>query len=357
MNQSPVTVYGFSFSHHGQYSSFHRLLHYTRDCRVVDVTIPLRFFLGPAWRGRLEHRWFRWNEWRLRPVFTRRERQCVHYIYPENSLFRGSAWKGRHGLLLTCHQPGNDLQRMVRGDWYRGLLRGLREADRVVVLAAHVADDYKEFCDLRRLAVIPHGVEVGFFEPAPDRPQRPLVLTVGNWLRDYDFWAEIVLRLADQIPDVEFAVVALPPVVHAARARVEPRLPGRVLFLHGLTDEQLKALYQRAVVLFLPLKDTVANNALLESMASGVPAVVSDLPAAREYAGECGTFFRAGATEDCLAKLAELLGDAEKRAALAAACRQRAVAHFSWEVIAARYARLYAEVLADRYTSDGSSAA
>jgi glycosyltransferase involved in cell wall biosynthesis len=85
-------------------------------------------------------------------------------------------------------------------------------------------------------------------------------------------------------------------------------------------------------------------------MASGVPAVVSDLPAAREYAGECGTFFGTGATEDCVAKLVELLGDAAKRTTLASACRQRAVAHFSWEVIASRYARLYAEVLAGPYT-------
>jgi glycosyltransferase involved in cell wall biosynthesis len=350
MNQPPVTVYSFSFSHHGQYSSFHRVLHYARECRVVDITFPLRSFPGPKWRGRLESRWLRWNEWRLRPVFARRERQCIHYIYPENSLFRGGDWKGRHGLVLTCHQPGVDLRLLARGGGYRGFFQGLKQADRVVVLATHVADDYREFCDLQRLTVIPHGVEVGFFEPAPDKPQRPLVLTVGNWLRDYDFWAEVVLRLADKMPELEFAVVAMPQVVHTARSRVEARLPGRVLFLHGLTDEQLKSLYQRTTVLFLPLKDTVANNALLESMASGVPAVVSDLPAAREYAGECGTFFGAGATEDCVAKLAELLGDAAKRATLAAACRQRAVTHFSWEVIASRYGRLYAEVLAGRYT-------
>ena len=162
MNQSPVTVYGFSFSHHGQYSSFHRLLHYVRDCRVVDVTLPLQTLLRPAWRGRLESHWFRWNEWRVQRVFTRRERQCVHYIYPENTLFRGAVWKGRHRLVLTCHQPGNDLRSMVQQDWYRGFLQGLRAADRVVVLATHVADDYKEFCDPRRLTVIHHGVEVGF---------------------------------------------------------------------------------------------------------------------------------------------------------------------------------------------------
>ena len=348
MNRSRVTVYGLSFSHHGQYSSFHRLLRYARQYRIVDVTFPLGTFPALRWREWLEHRWLRSNEWRLRPIFASRERQCVHYIYPENSLFRAGDWKGRHRLVLTCHQPGSDLRRMAHEDWYQGFLRGLRVADRVVVLAAHLGQDYRDFCDPRRLTVIPHGVEVGFFTPAPEKPRQPLVLTVGNWLRDYDFWSEVVLRLADRMPEVRFVVVALPQVVQAARARVEPRLADRVLFLHGLTDERLQALYGRAAVLFLPLKDTVANNALLESMASGVPVVVSDLPAAREYAGECGTFFGAGAMEDCLAKLAELLRDTAKRAKLGAACRERAVTQFSWETVAARYARLYTEVLADR---------
>ena len=345
MDQPPVTVYGFSFSHHGQYSAFHRLLHYTRDCRVMDVTLPLQAFLRPAWRGRLELRWLRWSEWRLRPVFARRERQRVHYIYPENTLFRGGGWKGQHRLLLTCHQPGNELRSMVRQDRYRGLLQGLREADRVVLLAAHTVDDYREFCDPQRLVVIPHGVDVRFFEPASEKPRRPLILTIGNWLRDYDFWSDVVLRLAHRMPDVEFAAVALPQVIEKTRSLVEPRLRGRVRFAHGLADGQLKALYQQAALLFLPLTDTVANNALLESMASGVPAVVSDLPAAREYAGACGTFFKQGAMEDCLGQLTELLRQPEKRSALAVACRQRAVGQFSWEVIAARYAGLYAEIL------------
>lgn len=346
MDRARTTLYSFSFGHHGRYSSVHRLLHYASDCRRLDVTFPLRGRLGPVWERRLEIRWQRWSEWRLWPVFARRERHCVHYIHPENSLFRGGAWKGRHGLVLTCHQPGSALRQLLAERAYDGFLRGLTIADRVVLLANRFLDDYREFCQPERLIVIPHGVDVAFFKPAPEPPQKPCVITLGNWLRDYDLWLDVILRVGTAMPEVQFEVVALPGVVEATRSRLGDRLAGRARFSHGLSDEQLRELYQRATVLFLPLKDAGANNALLESMACGVPMLVTDLPATREYAANCAIYFRPGAEEECVAKLTNLLKDAKLCAELAHAGRQRAVGQFAWEVIADRYGQLYREVLA-----------
>jgi glycosyltransferase involved in cell wall biosynthesis len=98
-------------------------------------------------------------------------------------------------------------------------------------------------------------------------------------------------------------------------------------------------------VAFLPLKDAGANNALLESMASGLPLLATDLPATREYAGTCAEFYAPGNIEECLAKLDQLLSSEAARARLGAAARQRMVQRFAWPVIAERYAELYQEVL------------
>jgi glycosyltransferase involved in cell wall biosynthesis len=345
MDRPRITLYSFSFGHHGRYSSVHRLLHYAARCRTVDMTFPLRGRLGPVWEQRLEYRWQRLSEWRLRPVFARRQRQCVHYIHPENSLFHGGDWKGRHGLVLTCHQPGPTLRRMSGGAGYRGFFRGLAAADRVVLLAGRFLADYREFCRPERLVVIPHGADVDFFQPAPAAPKRPCVVTIGNWLRDYDLWAETVLQLEAVMPEVEFTVVALPAAVESARHRLGERLAGRVRFLQGLTDEELREVYQRATLVFLPLKDAGANNAVIESLASGVPMLVSDLPATREYAAECAVYFEPGKAEECAAKLLALLRDDQRRAELGLAGRRRAVEQFAWEVIAERYGKLYREVL------------
>ncbi len=345
MSKPRVTLYSFSFRHHGRYSSFHRLLRYAEGCRVIDASFPLGKRLNQTWHERLERRWLRWRERQLRPVFASVEPQCVHYIYPENSLFQGDLWKGKHSLVLTCHQPGESLRQIANNPAFADFFRALREAERVVLLASNSLNDYRPFCDPKRLRIIPHGIDVDFFQPPTGAPQRPLVLTVGNWLRDYDLWAEVAIRLGKKNPEAEFAVTALPATVGAVRTRVEAALGSRVRFLHGLTDLQLRELYRQASVVFLPLMDASANNALLEGMACGVPVLVSDLPAVREYAGDSAVYCKPGAVDESLAALEHLLGDTTRRREIGLAGRQRAVNQLSWTVVAKRYQELYAECL------------
>ena len=45
----------------------------------------------------------------------------------------------------------------------------------------------------------------------------------------------------------------------------------------------LRALYHLSDLFFLPFVDAVANNAIVESIACGVPVVVSDVGSLRDY--------------------------------------------------------------------------
>jgi glycosyltransferase involved in cell wall biosynthesis len=345
MHASQVTLVSFTFAHHGRYSSYHRLLHYSKAYRRVDLTPPLQGKLPWAVQRRLDARWRRWNEWRLWFLFKRHERQCVHYLYPENSLFRGNAWKRDHRLVLTCHQPGEVIRQMVDKPDGTALIHGLSVAERVVLLSSNFAADYRPLCKPDALCVIPHGVDIHHFSPPQKPSPNPLIITVGNWLRDFDFWADIAIRLGTELPTCNFAVVALPMFLGTAPARVEACLGARVRFLKDLTDNQLKNLYQEASLLFLPLRDAGANNALLESMACGLPTVVTDLAAAREYAGECALYFKPGDSAQCLCQLRRLLQEPTLRQELGAQSRRRAEQLFAWEIIANRYREVYAEVL------------
>ncbi len=338
--KQPITLYSFSFRHHGKFSSFHRLLHYAANCHTIDATYPLRSVAGVKGTRRLEGWWQAASEWRLKPVYARTQRQCVHYLYPENSLIRGSDWKGGHKLIMSCHQPSSSLPET------RGFTKGLQVADRIVVLASHFMADYAPFCAPEKLRMIPHGVDIHFFSPKPAAPTKGwTILTIGNWLRDYDFWAEVVSKVAPDLPELRFIVVALPQKLEEIRSKMNDRLRNRVSFLYGLSDLELRDLYHQSDLLFLPLKDAGANNALLETMACGVPALVTDLPATREYAGDCGTYFAPGNVNECVLRLKELLADGKRRFDLGQSSRQRAVENFAWELIARRYHGLYSEVL------------
>jgi glycosyltransferase involved in cell wall biosynthesis len=153
------------------------------------------------------------------------------------------------------------------------------------------------------------------------------------------------MELGREMPFCRFAVVALPMFLGASQTRVEQSFPNRVRFLTNLTDHQLKNLYQEATIMFLPLKDAGANNALLESMACGLPAVITDLPAAREYAADCALYYNQGNRVECLANMRFLLKHQLKCKELAVRSRQRAEQFFGWEIIARQYEQLYADVL------------
>ena len=270
MNWSRVTLFSFALRHFGRFSSYHQLLRYAGGCRTMDVAVPLANILRSSWHRKLGPRWRRLSEWRLRPVFVRRERQCVHYLHPGDTLFHGHKWKGRHGLVLTLHAPAAWIREAgeIKSTAH---FEALKKADRVIVLSTDSVAGYEEFCCRRRMVVIPHGVDVHFFRPPAMPKHKPLVLTVGNWLRDYEFWAEAALRLAAANAGVEFAVVAAPPVVAKVRAKVEGIFPGRIRFLSELSDEKLREIYQQAAVVFIPLTGATANNAIVESWLAELP--------------------------------------------------------------------------------------
>jgi glycosyltransferase involved in cell wall biosynthesis len=118
-----------------------------------------------------------------------------------------------------------------------------------------------------------------------------------------------------------------------------------VLVHRDIDDQALRRTYQQADVLFLPLLDATANNALLEGMACGLPVVSTDLPAVRAYVGDGGALLvPAGSVDGYAQALLALQADPARRRALAQGARRRAE-ELDWSVVAQSYADLYRELL------------
>jgi glycosyltransferase involved in cell wall biosynthesis len=340
---NPV-FYGFQFAHHGRFSAFSALSQSFTRQGVAVLRVPLLKipeYVPGRIRGMFTGGWFRAHEYRLKSSFNRGD--LVHYFFPENSLFQAPKWKVNGPLVLSCHQPMEQLLELQNAGAIPAFFNGLKAADAVVLMASCEIDFDRELAPSARVLCIPHGVDTGFFSPVEspmEEDGRFRVLTVGNWLRDFDLWRRVVDRISAECPNSEFTVLANPDRLTAAIANLKTDRR-RVRLLKGISDEQLRNEYRRADLIFLPLLNSWANNALLEGMSCGRPVVVTDLPATREYGGDSVCYVQKGCVDDSIQQLRALCGACDKRAELGAAARKRIVTSFSWDNIAKRYMQLY----------------
>jgi len=183
---------------------------------------------------------------------------------------------------------------------------------------------------------VPHGVDTEYFTPRTALSNQPSVLCAGVHQRDFDTLrksADLIMR----------AVSAVSVRLIAPRAYLPPELNlGPVKLITDVSDKQLLEEYRRAWVVLLPLKDSTANNSLLESMACGRPIVASDIGGVRDYAGvECGALCAPGDAHAHAAATIDLLLDPMRREAAGRAARAKAQA-FAWPAIRAQIRKLLA---------------
>ena len=154
-------------------------------------------------------------------------------------------------------------------------------------------------------------------------------------MRDFETAGKVFLEAARRELGIHFRVVG-------PREREEEfkRLPATE-FLCGISDEDLREEYRRAAALFLPLLDSTANNAILESMACGTPVVSTRGGCSETYLNEdCAIVVDRGDVEGYLCALLSLAGKPEKLEEMGRAARKKAE-DYSWEIVGSMMNQVY----------------
>jgi len=248
-------------------------------------------------------------------------------------------------------------------------------ADAVVAVSHGMRDDvlavYPEL-DPARVHVIHNGVDADAYKPvvAPDvvrslgvDPDRPYALFVGRITRQKGL--AHLLAAAEQLPPeagqlVLCAGAADTPAerqqVADAVADLQQRRGGIVWIEAMLPREQLVPLITGATVFVVPsvyeplgivnLEAAACGTAVVASAVGGIPEVVADGSTGLlvPYDPEDPGTFEAGLA----ARIAELLADPQRAAAMGAAGRERVLSEFGWPAIAQETVGLYSAVLAAR---------
>lgn len=345
---SPVVVPVSRVPWHSRHSGYDWLVRYLPHAVVVRPP-RTRTLSAPAYRLLRrhsplpyypEHHFVLDATCRLRGLRTRAP---FHFLYAESQL-----WFSRHirsPIVASYHQPPANLERLVsHGQWAAILDR----VAHVLVMAHNQVDFFAQYVPRERVHVAPHGVHADVFTPGPTTAPtgRPLVLTVGWWLRDWKTLRAVHERLVDDHGgNVELAVVT------RDRSARQERWHPAVRVLAGISEPELIALYRRATVLALPLLDATANNALLEAMACGLPVVTTGVGGAATYTHAAGSgvdLVRPGDAEAMATAIGAVLdrvgGPAEATARQAV--RAAAVA-FDWPVVAELVRAVHAQVAAE----------
>lgn len=218
----------------------------------------------------------------------------VHFVDAEHSglyvaLARLQGILPKHlKLVATFHQPEDVLKKLIVNPEY------LKGFDSIQIMSPCQKD-----CLLglgaasEQLKVVPHGVASAHFLPGlpADFPEnanteifslhrrfdgKKLIISVGNWLRDYETFIDVAKNFCDR-EDVIFVVVS-------KGLSLNEGCPSNVILLNGgLSDRALHWMYRRCEIMFLPLLGGAANNAVLEAVAANTQVVTSDLPSTRYY--------------------------------------------------------------------------
>ena len=342
----------------GQHSGYDRGCDYLEDCsdewRFIDVHRKTDC-LGPLRRRYLDHRRRGCSDSPTYDTYSyllecdvlrnaAKERpDVVHLMYLEKDLglLENRARIGASALIATAHQPRS---------WWNlahGRPEVVRSLDGLIVLTDREAEYWEEFLP-ERVFVVPHGVDIDFFCPADEtfeRPSEPRCLVVGHWLRDLRTLTDVADLLLEWHPEICFDFV-IPLVARSTDELSRIARHDRVIFHAGLSDEELRDLYQRSTLLLLPMLDATANNAILEAQACGLPIVSSDVRGVASYVDSSfSDLLPVGDVDgivDAVIRIVESDGERERRGR---AARAHAVENLSWQRLAPRVLEVYESVL------------
>ncbi len=304
--------------------------------------------------------WYRHFVLAVRPQLLHVQHPLERHLYAR-LLAEYEGW--RLPLVVTLHSffnehPEHLVQQVMRPN--------LPRADRLIAVSRSTAEQAVQLgADPARIRVIRSGVDAARFRPRDRAGARarlgvardlPLLLFVGN-LEPRKAVDRLLLALAHVRRTVPEATLAIVGTGEAAGADdQEPRLrrmaeelglAPAVWFLGRVADERLPDWYAAADVFALPSSSEGQGIAALEAMAAGLPVVVSAVGGLRDTVedGRTGYLVPFGDVEALARRVADLLADPERRAAVGAAAREAVVRDFSWERSVAATVEVYREAL------------
>jgi len=302
----------------------------------------------PAW----------WRSYALGNVAAADGVQIFHGLSNELPLTKPAALK----TVLTVHDlifkrfPGyyNPIDVRIYG-WK--LKHACQSADLVVAVSQQTAADLREFMGVPadKLRVIYQGCHPAFKRVATDEEKKRVkaayqlpdeyVLFVGT-LEERKNAVQLVkaASLLKTKAPVVLVGRATPYMKKIDQAIKQFGMEGQVRVLHGVSFNDLPAVYQQASVFVYPSVFEGFGIPIVEAIVSGVPVITSHGSCFDEAGGPATRYVNPTRADELATQIDELLGSAELRKEIVAKS-QAYVKHFEPSVIAERLMQQYTQLI------------
>lgn len=292
---------------------------------------------------------------RLGKLLRDRRPRIVHVDVPRLAhLVRLAGWRGTLVMHLRVPNPDGFSDRLLAA-----------EADALVAISRAVARRFTRFPGSVRdkLHVIPNGVDASRFIPASAAQRTslrqrfglpadaPLAVLLAGFdpMKRHDFLLDIWREVHDR-SGMQLAFAGSDPEDQRERLRARIEQEGLAHCARILDFvERPQDLLAASDLALIPSEYEGFGRVAIEAGACGVATVARDLPALREILvdGETGRLLPGEAPGEWIDTLSELGRDAERRARMGRAARERVREHFTEERTARSVMALY-DRLADR---------
>jgi glycosyltransferase involved in cell wall biosynthesis len=223
------------------------------------------------------------------------------------------------------------------------LRRVWKRAKAVVANSQGLRDLAHKFDPKSPIAVIPNGVDLERFHVAQRRWQPARLLFVGRVV--YQKGLDVLLQSLAGLKKMDWTLEIVgdgPQRATLENLAGSLSISERISFSGWKQAGELVAAYARANLFAYPSRHEGMPNALLEAMASGLPAVATHIAGNEELVAheETGLLTPSDDAAALQARLAELIGDTAARQRMGAAARERVAARYSWQRVATEYFEL-----------------
>ena len=334
-------------SHHSAHSGYDQLIQYI-ESRVIEPNMLHRLLDRLPERilaniRRTAGTWY--NSQALKqelqniPAFFFKSGHIYHFLYGEDSFHYAGYLnpKRSNKMVATFHMPPDKFREIMSGT------RHLATLDAAVIVAPNQKEMLLPIIDPAKVHIIPHGVDTRFFKPpANGKLITNKIIFVGSHMRNFPMLRNVIQTMQGQEPGLSFTVVTLQSCFDHFTGLKNTTL------LAAIPEEELRARYQNADLLLMPMHDCTANNAVLEAMACGLPVITTRVGGIDLYVNDSSAILVAPDDVQGMAVAAlTLLNNKERLQDMAHNARKTAE-QFAWEVIADKMKALYQQLF-DRH--------